>query len=243
MKRLLITAVSAIAAISLAASSYADVTVTYDALSLRGNGAFGADAMTGNGNIVLNDINGNAPSNTAVSANPLNFNLTVSNQDLDGDGMTNDSFSFTVVATGTGPNPRAFNQGVDTSFGMINGVTFSVANITGMTDQGRSIVFDGFNGATAGAGLNGDIDRFVEINGQLVDLDSGSTGSFQFITADVDFGSPAATVLFDNSGGTSGSIVARAFDLQFSSVSAIPEPSSAALLGLAGAMFVLRRRK
>lgn len=208
--------------------------VTIEALDLRGGGVFGhANATLTSG-----------PGNT--TADPLDWVISYANLDLDGDTSANDTVNSTVRASG-GTNQRAWGQGVDTGFGNLNGVTFSVINVSGTTtDSGATIVFDGFTGGAIGGGGNGDLDRNAEINGNLVSVVSADTGSFQFIIDAVDFGTPAATVLYDNSGATTagfGAVSARHHDLQFSTVPAVPEPSSAVLLGLAGGMLAFRRRK
>ncbi|MEN1677952.1 MAG: PEP-CTERM sorting domain-containing protein [Planctomycetota bacterium] len=214
----------------VSASHAAEVTIT--SLDVRGTGIFGHPDVSGV------TINGVAPPNN-VTADPLNITLTYSNLDLDGDSTANDSVTFTLTAAGGGANQRAWGQGIDTGFGNLNDVTVSVTNVSGTTtDSGNPILFDGFTGADIGVGGNGDLDRSAEINGQAVSISSANTNAFQFLTAGVDF-APTPTVLFDNSGGTFGSVVARTYDLQFS---AIPEPSAALLLGLAVSGVVARRR-
>ncbi|MEN8694131.1 MAG: PEP-CTERM sorting domain-containing protein [Akkermansiaceae bacterium] len=209
------------------ASQAAVVTIT--ALDLRGTGLFGhADATLTSG-----------PGNTA--ADPLDWVISYANLDLDGDASANDTVNFTVRASG-GTNQRAWGQGVDTGFGSLNGVIFSVVDVSGTTtDSGDSIVFDGFTGGAIGVGGNGDLNRTAEINGATASVVSPTTGGFQFVIDAVDF-APTATVLYDNSGGDFGAVSARHHDLQFSTV-AVPEPSSAVLLGLAGSMLAFRRRK
>ena len=104
-------------------------------------------------------------------------------------------------------------------------MTLSVSSVSGTTtDSEQFIVFDGFTAANAGAGGNaGGIKRTVEINGEFVEFDFLDTGAFQFSTAGIEFDEPVPTVLFNNSGGFDGpgtagvgSIVARNYDLQFS---------------------------
>ncbi|QDV62681.1 PEP-CTERM sorting domain-containing protein [Crateriforma conspicua] len=235
MKRL--TAFSLLLALAAVGSQANAALVNITALDVRGTGVFGHDP-----NISAVTINDVAPSGTTV-ADPLNIQLTYSNLDLDGDSTANDSVTFTLTAAGGGGSQRAWGQGIDTGFGSLNNVTLSVSSVSGTTtDFGDTIVFDGFVGANAGLGGNGDFQRNVDINGTTVNLTTANTGAFEFVTRGIDF-APTSTVLFDNSGGTGGSIVARSYDLQFSTVAAVPEPSSFALLGLCGGAAVWRRRR
>ena len=210
-------------------------TVSIMALDLRGTGVFG------HSNATL--ISG--PTNNAV-ADPIDWVISYANLNLDGDGSANDTVNFTVRASG-GTNQRGWGQGVDTGFGNLgagttDGVTFSVINVSGTTtDSGDLIVFDGFTGANAGMGSSAAHTRNVDINGNTVNL-STPGGGFQFDTEGVDF-APTATVLFNNSGGSGGSIVARSHDLQFSTVVAVPEPSSLSIVGLFCGSLALRRRR
>ncbi|WP_411845135.1 PEP-CTERM sorting domain-containing protein [Roseibacillus persicicus] len=204
-------------------------TITIDNLDLRSTGVFGhADATLVSG-----------PGGS--TADPLDWVISYTNLDLDGDGSANDTVNFTVRASGGGASQRAWGQGIDTGFGNLNNVTISVVGLSGTTtDSGDAIVFDGFTEGTAGMGGNGVFTRNVDINGTTVNL-ATTGGGFQFQTASASF-APTATILFDNSGGDGASIVARAYDLQFSTVP-VPEPSSVALLGLAGGFLAFRRRK
>lgn len=201
--------------------------VTIEALDVRSTGVFGHDP-----NVVFTLDGG--------PGDPTGANITYSNLDLDGDASANDSVTFTIAFTSSTGNQRLFNQGADTGFGNLTDLTVSVTGVSGTTtDLGHTIVFDGFTGANAASGSGAAIDRFVEINGTLVTLSFPSTGGFQFQQNPIDF-ALTPTVLYDNSGGTIGSLVARHHDLQFSTV--VPEPASALLLG-AGALLIARRRR
>lgn len=205
-------------------------TITIEALDLRGTGVFGHPDATAT-------LNGGAFPGT-LAADPLNFEITYTNLDLDADGTPNDTVNFTVTASG-GNGQRAWGQGVDTGFGNLNDVTFSVTSVSGnATDSGYPIMFDGFTGGAIGVGGNGDLNRTAEINGNPVAVMSPTTGAFQFIIDAVDF-APTPTVLYTNSGGDFGAVSARHHDLQFS---VVPEPTSAALLALGALGFVARRK-
>ncbi len=232
-------AAASIAILCLATSAQAGI-VNITALDVRGNGAFGSTDFT------LVSVGGNAPSGSATAADPLDYILTVANQDFDMDGALDDTVMFTLRGTGTnGATPRAFNQGTDTGFGSLNGIEFSVLNVSGTNSAGDTIVFDGFTGAAIGGGVGAgtDLDKNADVNGTNLTLSAPDNGAFRFRVAATDF-ALTPTVTFDNSGGPAGSVVARHFDLQFSTVpSVVPEPNSLALLGLAGFGFMTRRRR
>lgn len=232
MKKCFLTAF-AITLVSLVGHATAG-TVSIEALDLRSTGVFGhPDAVAGTIN----------PGPGA----PTDFTLTYNNLDIDGDSTANDSVTFTVNWLSLPDNDqRLFNQGADTGFGSLDNLVVSVTGVIGTTtDSGDVIVFDGFTGGAIGAGAGAGTDNIASatINGALASVNQPDNGAFRFGISAVDF---AATPTVTFTGGTTagGSVVARHYDLQFSSVTAaIPEPGSLALLSLVGGLFTVRRRR
>lgn len=232
--------IAACAVVILTSSASAQVII--EGLDLRGTGVFGSQpgvpfstAHTDN-TMGTEMYNGGAfPGGARTANDPIDISMTYSNLDLDGDATANDAVTFTIrwqkVDFDNDGNEggflASFGQGIDTGFGNLNDMQVSVINVSGKTtDSDNFIVFDGFAGATLGAGGNvGGIDRNAEVNGNLISFTAAETGAFQFFTESIDFGTPAAVLEIGNSGdsdfdgmgdGGSGSIVARAYDLQFS---------------------------
>lgn len=187
---------------------------------------------------------------------PLALNFTVTNQDLDGDSNMDDSFTFDLIASttnGGATGVSTWGQGLSNSnaagtgnaFGSLNGVSITVGNIVGTTSNGDTVVFDGFTAATtaSGSGAGAIVDRTIEAGGITFTMSAADNGAFRFVQDTQTFGSPQSALDFANQGGTSGSLVVRVLDLQFSTAPAVPEPSSALLAGLGALGLLARRRK
>ncbi|MEQ8211427.1 MAG: hypothetical protein RH917_16505 [Lacipirellulaceae bacterium] len=214
----------------------ANAQVIIDGLDIRGTGIFGfGDQGSHQTNVTASSYNGGAfPGAPRTPNDPIDVTITYPGLDLDGDATANDEVTFTVrwqkVDFDNDGNEggflASFGQGMDTGFGSLGDMQVSVIGVTGKTtDSDDFIVFDGFTGATLGAGGNtGGIDRNAEVNGTLISFTAAETGAFQFFTESIDF-APTPILEIGNSGdsdfdgmgdGGAGSIVARAYDFQFS---------------------------
>ncbi len=191
-------------------------------------------------------------SNTTLRGTPLDIVLQVANQDLDGIGGNNDTLFFTLRAEARNNLAAAVDalvvdQGFHPGFAFgTNDLTLSVVSVSATTDLAGATTFDGFTEATIGAG-RGSGNAFtnsVDINGNTVTASfAGGTG-YNFVQTALAFGTPQATLLYDNASTTGGSLVARQHDLQFSfSPVAVPEPSSMAMLLMGSIVLVLRRKR
>lgn len=232
MKKTILTTM--LASFFVTSASHAAI-AKIDNLDVRGTGIFGQGD-----NAVLN-------SSQVTAGQDLFWNITYSNMDLDGDGTANDTFTFQLDATSSSAALRGWGQGVDTGYGSLNDVNFSVSGVTGTTtDSGDTIVFDGFTrGIIAGGDGAGNIDRSADVNGTNLTLSGNNGGAWQFVqNGYANTFAPVQVLTYTNGAGTSGSLVARAHQLQFSTV-AVPEPSSFAVLAGAfalGAVMIRRRR-
>lgn len=246
MKKLSLLSIATAVVVCSAAISQA-ATIVIDNLEVRTGGP---DFPNGP------DIEATVGGTTSTSHgnNPLTTNYTVANQDLDGDGNLDDSFTFDLIAQTTNPSGvSVWGQGISNSngagtgntFSNVDGISFSVSNVVGTTTGGQPIMFDGFTAGGLGAFIfNGTaVNQGGLINGIQVDaaFAAGSIGG----VAEADLsGTLPATVLFNNSapsnGAANGSRIARTLDLQFS---AVPEPASFVLFGLGVLGLAASRRR
>jgi len=144
------------------------------------------------------------------------------------------SFTFDLTLTGTGGTPAGdilFSQqrprmDLDAGDTDIKGLSIVVSDIQG------GVSFDGFI----------TIDRFDNSGGDPWDVNGetiSTVGNTVTLAAPVT-GSLDITQLANTAGGNNGATRLEGFQVEFS---AVPEPSSIALLGLGGLVLILRRRK
>lgn len=235
----------AVAVVAAGLAGPADAaSVVIESLDVRGTGVFGIGEdepglyFNHETNVSGVTLNGAAvPGAARTPADPIDVQLTYSNLDLDGDSTANDAVTFTmrwmkVDFDGDGLDGgflASWGQGIDTGFGNLNDLELSIIDVSGTTtDSGTAILFDGFIGANLGSGGNPiGVDRTAEVNGTTITFAEPTTGQFEFYQDGLDF-APTPTVTFDNSSDTdfdglgdggAGSIVARSYDLQFSTES------------------------
>ena len=192
---------------------------------------------------------------TSVADTADSFTLTQT-FDFDGGG-TDDSLSFTLTRT---TYASGSISGADVTVGTVNGggnatnwynnfgdnetLELEVSNImyTSGEMDGTTAVFAGFTNFTridfgAGAGAGTSVDYLIHTGpvgsttftstGTAVDLTSAGTSSTVFVTAE------------DGAGG----IRIRDLDLQFETVTAVPEPNSVAILLGGLSLMTMRRRR
>jgi len=217
------TSVALAALLMTGAANAATVTITdYDQSATTANVSGGATIAITNSSAELGTI-------------------TISNIDLDGDTI-NDTFTFdlntattgtateAVVLNGVGWGESGGNNDITTD----EQLTFTVSNFNFTAGGGAAtpmIAFDGFTGLLAtrwGAGDSGTFGGSTQISDG-----SGADAKYTF----------AATNSLDATWEAGGFRV-RGLDLGFTfTPNNVPEPSTAALIGLGGLGLILRRRK
>lgn len=214
----------------LAGSSAHGAVVTFDDL---GFGAVNAAATTlssdapGAGAVGFSSTTAGSPTRTST--------YTITGFDFNGD-TNNDTLTFDLIQSASVGNIT--NDGTA-------GVGVSANNSTGV--NGADVLTISFGNATVAlGGGSGDsyIASLVGFTGASIDLRNSPTYSIGDAT-----GLTGTTATFTSTPSfdletTSGTGNTRLTNVAFSvSVTAVPEPSSAALLGLGGLALILRRRK
>jgi hypothetical protein len=224
-------------------------------------GSVDGDASAGSTDATVFDVSTFVVDNSASSTGNLAY--TVSGLDIDGSGGFNDSFVISFTVSGDGQNLQTKwnaddsapeNAGWLSSGGDLlnaaaeylqidyNSIT---VNLNGGSGNGTG-TWLGFTAAGVGGFSGSEVAVF---NGITLDNSVDTSKSFDFTGADVayDIGggnTNDASLLADRrtAAGGSGGWRPESWSFQVD-VTAVPEPSAAALLGLAGLALILRRRK
>jgi len=162
--------------------------------------------------------------------------ITLPSQTVTVDGAT---FTFDLLLDGTkgdgsdGVVTHANNDAILMRSGGTNTQTivFTVQNVSETTTTGKTLVYDGLYGV--------EVSNF----GDGKEFTAGGTtyvGDNATKNDPITFGSIVTDYTIEATAGSNWRI--ESVDLQFSTA-AVPEPSSAALLGLGGLALILRRRK
>jgi hypothetical protein len=194
--------------------------------------------------------------NVVDGAGPQTLQYTVSGLTIDDDGTANDSVQITFTATASGTINSGFNNASQGFFAVgswlsaeqwtrmdftgitvnVSGGGFSAAEFLGFTNLQVQLAGGGETGN------DGSTDEFT-INGTTYADDAGDfAGGDDFAIANDDFILLTAVEVATGTGTTAGTY--RHFDMDFQfSATAVPEPSSTALLGLGGLALMLRRKR
>jgi hypothetical protein len=195
--------------------------------------------------------------NVVDGASPQTLQYTVTGLTIDDDGTANDSVTIafsasTINSINSGENNSS--QGFFSDSGSwlgagdwtrmdftsisvnVSGGGFSAAEFLGFTELTVQLAGGGETGN------NGSTDEFT-INGTTYADDAGDfAGGSDFAIANDDFILLTAVEVATGTGTTAGTY--RHFDLNYQfSATAVPEPSSTALLGLGGLALMLRRKR
>lgn len=203
------------------------------------------------GDITLNGVTFVAANLTAlnggVTSNGVTYTSTQPSQNgptTFGDGAFSSNGDIFNVLSGASWSP-----GTQTFSGLTVGDTYSIqifsndarngrnSNFVAVFSDGTQSVADSMAAGTAG---------FNQLDNRSPDNGSGNAGGDYIIGT---FTADATTQSFDASGSTNGGSSLNSVDraqingIQLRNISVIPEPSSALLTGLAGLLFMFRRRQ
>lgn len=180
--------------------------------------------------------------------NPATISYTVSGLNLDDDGNDTDSVTVTLSLTATGGNPNVQNAGNGrvgvgpgtSEIAIGESISYSFGTITTVTTNGSTVGF------TANDFTTLSLMNFAVGEGNTLVSSGGTTFTSDPATATTVIPIPTAgdtsftftpTVATTPASNSQGSIISTGFTI------AVPEPSSAMLLGSVGLLGLLRRRR
>lgn len=175
--------------------------------------------------------------------------FTVTGLDLNDDDV-NDTFKFTLQVSGGTNAVNVKGSGVNQSYTIGAGNIESGESITFAVSGATFISGDGGTGATPTMTFNGFTNLntlFGQNGGETFNINGGSPITLSTSPQDIALGGLTSFTVnaLDTVGASATSFRARDLDLGFTfdTISAAPEPSSTALLGIGGVALLLRRRK
>ena len=152
-----------------------------------------------------------------------------------------DGVAFTFDVTITSDDPITFggsgpaNDGPIIRFGQASSADFLTFTLSDIQPTGGTVSFDDWSGGSRFDG--GDPDNWL-IAGQTI---TGGSGAFTIATPVTSTALTIASI--DNSPESNANTRVTSLDLNFTGVTAVPEPSSALLLVAGGIGIVFRRRR
>ncbi len=179
----------------------------------------------------------------------LSLDSPVDYSSLTGISASSDGVSFTYDITITAALVRTteathLGNGENGAFeSFIDAHPFSVSiSINPASISGGTVTFDGFTGFTAAAASGGDgfaIDgtEYRVVGGDVTIANNG----YHALSSNLDPGATGGTFAATALATTNNGVILSGLSWEFTT--AVPEPSSAALLGLGGLALILRRRK
>lgn len=186
----------------------------------------------------------------AAAAADRTIQYTVSGLTIDADGAADDSVTITLLVTTEGQNIQTsgttangwLSSGGTTMNSNGEQLTIAFNSISAALSGGGSadtLTFDGFTAASWGSWASGHVAVLNGVSNAYVDGTTNKSQSTSGNSLVTWFDTAAITGAADDA---AGSWRAESWNFGFTAA-VVPEPSSAALLGLGGLALILRRRK
>ncbi|SHJ70637.1 PEP-CTERM protein-sorting domain-containing protein/MYXO-CTERM domain-containing protein [Rubritalea squalenifaciens DSM 18772] len=220
-------------------------------ISLDAGGNAGDSAVSSGS---ISSIVGSVDSDSVADGpGPQTLTYTIDGLDIDGIGGTNDQLVVSVVlSTGDAGHELETNQAAGGNWIAVDSLINTNSAQTNYIDQTNEVLIFSLGSATAnlnGGSDNGTVNFIGFTGGQVLNYDGGtiSINGSSFGNTDIDgsqeftLGSASSTLSYGFTSGDEDYRVEMG-TLEFD-VTAVPEPSSTSLLGLAGLGLILRRRR